>query len=298
MSDKLYFTPAITYFSLPYYTFLRKCVVIRHQLQQYGDPKAEVKIRNLPQGSGHYYICYLISAHVQAIWVERDAQGKVVAVHDKFLTPKFQNQVNDFINGTALPTKQVSYLEGTFPTARPNALDLYTYKDEKLGFKADNKYRQKVKYAEDAVQALKNEQAQIILNPDRLNHWIEKHQSFYWSLQMDWDIKAFQPFFNLFATLKYLQSELHYLARIQKALTSYVSLDETWFSEASDLNSSHYFYSGSWNCEVHDESPFTLKVIDREIYLQGEAFETIFKFTEIYDKERYLTLKFSDEAPF
>jgi hypothetical protein len=90
-------TNKISYFSLPYITFLRKCVKIKQELIPMGDSDFEVKIRNLPVGSDDYYICYLIEPHVQAMVVKRDDSGNIIAVHDKFLYDGFQEGVDDYI---------------------------------------------------------------------------------------------------------------------------------------------------------------------------------------------------------
>lgn len=50
MLDKLTLNPDITYFSLPYFTFLCKCVKIRQEVDLMGNPDLEIKIRNLPIG--------------------------------------------------------------------------------------------------------------------------------------------------------------------------------------------------------------------------------------------------------
>jgi hypothetical protein len=270
--------------TLPYITFLRKCVKIKQALIVMGDSDFEVKIRNLPVGSDNYYICYLIEPHVQPVFVERDSSGNIIAVHDKLLYDWFQDGVDDYIAAQTDPEAAMFGLD-SYPIAEPMTLDIYAYSDEKIDFIPTKSYLTKVKKAQAALKELENEEGKIFLDHHLVQQWVAKHRAFYWSIQLDWNMKKLKVFQQRFDSMNWLNKDIGFYSRIKKALAAYKPLDEDWVWKASKLGGRLYGCD-IWLFEIFDERPFMIKEIGREFYLYGEVYQSIFNFATIYTREK------------
>jgi hypothetical protein len=278
-------TNKISYFSLQYFTFLRKCAFIRRELHLMGYTNTKVQIRNLPIGSDNYYICYSFSGYAQAVTVERDRIGNIIAVHDKLFYDRFQEDVDNYISAQTDPEDVMFGLDHTYPTALLNPLDIYAFSDEKIGFTLTKNYLSKVKKAQAALKELENEEGKIFLDHHLVQQWVDKHHDFYWSIQLDWNMKKLSDFQLRFFYMHWLVKDIAFFPRIHKALLEYKPLDEDWYWRAAELGGT-YYGCDMWLFEVFDEKPFMLKQIDREFYLYGEVYQSIFTFTEMYKREK------------
>ena len=275
----------ISYFSLPYFTFLRKCVNVRQELILMGYSVPIVQIRNLPVGSDNFYICYPFVTHAQAVTVERDSSGNITAVHDKLLYDQFQEEVDSYIEVQSNPDDYCFDLVDTYPTALLNPLDIYAFSDEKIGFTLTKNYLSKVKKAQAALKELENEEGKIFLDHHLVQQWVDKHHDFYWSIQLDWNMKKLSDFQLRFFYMHWLVKDIAFFPRIHKALLEYEPLDEDWVWKASELGGRLYGCD-IWLFELFDEKPFMLKQIDRELYLYGEVYQSIFNFATTYTREK------------
>jgi hypothetical protein len=98
-------------------------------------------------------------------------------------------------------------------------------------------------------------------------------------------MKKLVDFQQRFNYMNWLNKDISFHPRIKKALVAYKPLDQDWVWKASELGRRLYSCD-IWLFELFDERPFMIKEIDREFYLHGEVYQSIFNFATIYTREK------------
>jgi len=283
-------------FNISYFAFLRKYAAVKKefQLMNYGITRFEV--RNIPIGSDRFYVCFPQCCLAHGYDAIRNKKGEVIELINR-QEAKFQEEVDSYIDMTAEPEEEHVLVENTYPTADPYYRGIYIYEDEKLNFQPGNSFLAKKEKAAAAVNELRNNEGSIFLNVKQLRAWLRKHSSFYWGLQLQWNYKAFSEFYHWYFHLQFLAEEIDNTLTAKQAVEEYIPFDDDWLYKYDrffycKFNFQHREYS------IWSENPFILEQTYQSIYLVGEEFKYLYKFSIMFERETKRYQKEEEEEEF
>jgi hypothetical protein len=131
---------------------------------------------------------------------------------------------------------------------------------------------------------LENDLNDIFLNPKEIQQWLKKHHTFYWSLQLDWNYKAFSRFQSLYFNLRYGADYLVQAATAKEAVEEYIPFDDDWLYKYDRFYYCKFSGFGS-SYKVWSEDPFILEQTYQSIYLVGEEFKYLYQFSVMFERE-------------
>ena len=119
-------TAGANYFNIPHFLFLRKCVVIRNELSLMGYPNTRVQIRNIPVGSGKYWLCYPDLCSAYGYQVKKNEAGEIEEIVNRTIL-KMKQEIIDYKD---LPKEQFfAYIEGEsiYQIAAPSPIEFHVF---------------------------------------------------------------------------------------------------------------------------------------------------------------------------
>jgi len=225
-----------------------------------GKPVESIQLRNIPIGSESYYLCYPELCIASAYQVEKNEQGQIIKARN-LQTDKVNQEAEEFID--LLLEEEAYSTEEPYPIADPTSIEFYVYEDERNSFQKTTAYNRKKKLCKAAIKELENNKRQIFLKLPALQEWLKKHRSFYWSLQLDWNIKAFHQFQGIYLWLYWISKALIELPTIKSALENYMPFKNDWIKEHQLFYYTNYSFSPN-HYQIWMKEPFILKQNGRE----------------------------------
>jgi hypothetical protein len=268
-------TDYASYFNIPRFLFLRKCLAIREQLQLMGYSNSKLQIRNIPVGSENYYLCYPELCSAYGYHLKKSKAGEMVEVTNQSEI-RLKEEVQQFIDVIAEPDEDDYIYDKIYPTADPSPIEFYVYEDEKLDFQASESYIIKVIATNDSVQ--------IFVTVTQITEWLERHRELYWSMQLDFNVLAFKAFQTLYFWLQFIADDFKHMEKAQQAVDEYKPFDEDWLGKYDRL----YFTAlMGWESgyEVFHDDPFIIKQEFSNLHLIGEEFRGLYLFPQLFIRE-------------
>lgn len=279
----LTFDKLSTHLQIPHFLFLRKCVAIREQLRLMGYPNEKVVIRNIPVGSRNYYLCFPELCHAFQYQVEKNEAGEIIKVIS-LSTLRTGEEVANY-KEMQQEGDDPGFIAEIYPVVMPSSIELHVYEDEKITFLPTERYLANIVYGEAAISELENNSKQIFVTKDQISEWLKKHHDFYWSLQEDWNVAAYQSFQNLYCSFQDLAFDFQHMAMAQQTVDEYLPFDEDWLMKYDRL----YFCAlqgWGFDFEVFHEDPYILEKDEGPLYLVGEEFKWLFLFAKLFNMEK------------
>ena len=247
-----------------------------------GYPKATVQIRNIPVGSEQYYLCYPELCSAFKYIVKKNEVGKILEVIS--LSILYAKEEVSNYKEMQQEGDDPGFIAEIYPVVMPSLIELHIFDDEKITFLPTERYLANAARAKAAIGELENNSKQIFITKDQISAWLNKHHDFYWSLQEDWNVAAYQSFQNLYCSFQDLANNFQHMARAQQAMIEYQPFDAEWLEKYDRL----YFCAlMGWgdDYEVFHEDPFILESNFGQLYLVGEEFKGLFHFSRLFNRE-------------
>ena len=274
-----------THFNISHFLFLRKCIAIRTELRLMGYPNSKLQIRNIPVGSENHYACFTDCCSASGYKVQKNESGEVIDVIP-FSKLKIEEEVEDYEEGSEDDPDDYLHERIVYPIADPRNVELYVYDDEKIDFIASTDYILKKIQAEQAINEIENDSAQIFVTVPEITAWVARHYELYWSMQLDYNMFAFRPFQILYFWLQFIADDFEHMEKAQQAVKEYKPFDEAWLEKYDRF----YFCAlmgWEYGYEIFHEDPFILKQEFSSIHLVGKEFGALNKFAKLFVTEYY-----------